>query len=99
MIEARIVLLLWALPVLGQLDRIPPPSSANPLTRNAAAIEAGQRRFRQLCSSCHGRSVNGLAIVYSPMPCAWSGWFGLWWSRLYSLAALLTATAITKPPA
>ncbi len=44
---------------MSQLDRIPPPSSANPLTRNAAAIESGQRRFRQLCSSCHGRDGEG----------------------------------------
>src|ERR1700730_13169162 len=50
---------LCAVPVMGQLDRIPPPTSANPLTRDAAAIEAGQRRFRQLCSSCHGRDGEG----------------------------------------
>ncbi|MCU1262273.1 MAG: cytochrome c class [Bryobacterales bacterium] len=50
---------LCAVPVMGQLDRIPPPSSSNPLTRDVAAIEAGQRRFRQLCSSCHGRDGEG----------------------------------------
>lgn len=50
---------LSALPAAGQLDRIPPPSSANPLTHNAAAVEAGQKRFRQLCSSCHGRDGEG----------------------------------------
>ena len=49
---------LCAMPGLGQLDRIPPPTS-NPLTRDVAAIEAGQRRFRQLCSSCHGRDGEG----------------------------------------
>ena len=59
MSQAWAVLLLCALPAAGQLDRIPPPSAANPLTRNAAAIEAGQRRFRQLCSSCHGRDGEG----------------------------------------
>lgn len=59
MIQPRSVLLLCALPAMSQLDRIPPPSSANPLTHNAAAIEAGQRRFRQLCSSCHGRDGEG----------------------------------------
>jgi cytochrome c oxidase cbb3-type subunit III len=53
------VLLLCAWQAAGQLDRIPPPSSANPLTRDAAAIEAGQRRFRQVCSSCHGRDGEG----------------------------------------
>lgn len=59
MIKPRVVVFLWALPAVGQLDRIAPPSSANPLTRNAALIEAGQRRFRQLCSSCHGRDGEG----------------------------------------
>ena len=53
------VVLLIAFPAMGQLDRIPPPSVGNPLTRNAAAIDAGQRRFRQLCSSCHGRDGEG----------------------------------------
>ncbi len=59
MFKPQIALFLCAVPALGQLDRIPPPSAANPLTRNAAAIEAGQRRFRQLCSSCHGRDGEG----------------------------------------
>jgi cytochrome c oxidase cbb3-type subunit 3 len=53
------LLLACALPLAGQLDRIPPPTSANPLTRNVAAIEGGQKRFRQLCSSCHGRDGEG----------------------------------------
>lgn len=48
-----------AVPLVAQLDRIPPPTTSNPLTRNAAAIEAGQGRFRQLCSSCHGRDGEG----------------------------------------
>lgn len=53
------LLFVCAFPAMGQLDRIPPPNSANPLTRNAAAVEAGQRRFRQLCASCHGRDGEG----------------------------------------
>ena len=51
--------LLCAYPLMGQLDRIPPPTSSNPLTRNVATIEAGQKRFRQLCTSCHGRDGEG----------------------------------------
>src|SRR5450432_3537327 len=51
--------LLFGIPAMGQLDRIPPPTSSNPLTRDAAAVDAGQRRFRQLCSSCHGRDGEG----------------------------------------
>jgi cytochrome c oxidase cbb3-type subunit 3 len=54
-----VVLFVTAFPAIGQLDRIPPPNSANPLTRNAAAVDAGQRRFRQLCASCHGRDGEG----------------------------------------
>jgi cytochrome c oxidase cbb3-type subunit III len=53
------VVLLRALPAMAQLDRIPPPNAANPLTRNAASVEAGQKRFRQLCASCHGRDGEG----------------------------------------
>ncbi len=59
MMRLEAVLLLSALPSVAQLDRIPPPSSVNPLTRDAAALEAGQRRFRQLCSGCHGRDGEG----------------------------------------
>ena len=51
--------LVCAAPMGAQLDRVPPPSSANPLTHNAAAVDAGQKRFRQLCSSCHGRDGEG----------------------------------------
>jgi len=36
-----------AAPLAAQLDRIPPPSATSPLARNAASVEAGQRRFRQ----------------------------------------------------
>jgi len=57
--KLKAALLFCALPAIGQLDRIPLPSSANPLTHNTAALEAGQRHFRQLCSSCHGRDGEG----------------------------------------
>ena len=51
--------LLYPAYLIAQLDRIPPPSPSNPLTRNVASIDAGQKRFRQLCSSCHGRDGEG----------------------------------------
>ena len=51
--------LLYPAYLIAQLDRIPPPSPSNPLTRNVATIDAGQKRFRQLCSSCHGRDGEG----------------------------------------
>jgi mono/diheme cytochrome c family protein len=49
-----------ATPLVAQLDRIPPPSATSPLARNAASVEAGQRRFRQLCATCHGRDGEGV---------------------------------------
>src|SRR5947209_9703520 len=33
--------------------------SEHPLVKNAAAVEAGERRFGQLCSSCHGPRGEG----------------------------------------
>lgn len=51
--------LLLAAPLAAQLDRIPPPNATSPLARNAASVEAGQVRFRQLCASCHGRDGEG----------------------------------------
>src|SRR5690242_20358705 len=51
--------LLYPAYLIAQLDRIPPPSPSNPLTRNVATIDAGQKRFRQLCTSCHGRNGEG----------------------------------------
>src|SRR5579862_3723182 len=59
MILLIVILLVAALPVAAQLDRIPPPSNADPLARNAGSVEAGQQRFRQLCSTCHGRDGQG----------------------------------------
>ena len=53
------LLLTGVAPLLAQLDRIPPPNTNSPLLRNPASIEAGQRRFRQLCASCHGRNGEG----------------------------------------
>jgi cytochrome c oxidase cbb3-type subunit 3 len=43
----------------GQLGRTGPPSAANPLARDQAAVEAGQKQFQQLCTGCHGRSGQG----------------------------------------
>ena len=46
-------------PALAQLGRTGPPSAANPLVRNPQAVAAGEQRFHQLCSSCHGRNGGG----------------------------------------
>jgi cytochrome c oxidase cbb3-type subunit 3 len=35
------------------------PVSENPLVKNRAAVEAGERRFKQLCASCHGTRGEG----------------------------------------
>jgi cytochrome c oxidase cbb3-type subunit 3 len=43
----------------AQLDRVGPPSSNNALLKNPAAVEAGQKRFLQLCSGCHARNGEG----------------------------------------
>lgn len=43
----------------AQLDRAAPPSTANPLTRDTARVEAGSILFREHCTGCHGRSGEG----------------------------------------
>jgi cytochrome c oxidase cbb3-type subunit 3 len=43
----------------AQLDRVGPPNSNNSLLKNRAAVEAGQRRFLQLCAGCHARNGEG----------------------------------------
>jgi putative heme-binding domain-containing protein len=35
------------------------PVSVNPLAQNKAAVEAGERRFKQLCTGCHGARGEG----------------------------------------
>jgi cytochrome c oxidase cbb3-type subunit III len=49
------------LPCLGlaQLDRVGPPNSNYALLKNPAAVEAGQKRYLQLCSGCHARNGEG----------------------------------------
>src|SRR5215471_20366507 len=59
MSNSLLLLLASVAPLAAQLDRIPPPNMTSPLLRDAAAIEAGQQRFRQLCTSCHGRNGEG----------------------------------------
>src|SRR6516164_8411957 len=54
-----LLLLAIAAPLAAQLDRIPPPNMTSPLLRDPAAIQAGERRFSQLCTSCHGRNGEG----------------------------------------
>jgi cytochrome c oxidase cbb3-type subunit III len=56
--------LLWTfvlLPCLclAQLDRVGPPNSNYALLKNPAAVEAGQKRYLQLCSGCHARNGEG----------------------------------------
>ena len=45
--------------LFAQLDRVGPPNSNYALLKNRAAVEAGQRRFLQLCSGCHARNGEG----------------------------------------
>ena len=43
----------------------------NPVPKNAAAIERGQKLFQQFCASCHGKSGRGdgpLAAALTPKP-------------------------------
>ena len=56
--------LRWAIAIVpclafAQLDRVGPPNSNYALLKNRAAVEAGQRRFLQLCSGCHARNGEG----------------------------------------
>jgi putative heme-binding domain-containing protein len=46
-------------PLFAQLDRAGLPNTSNPLAQNSARVEAGSVRFRQLCTSCHGRNGEG----------------------------------------
>ncbi|MFL6450519.1 MAG: c-type cytochrome [Bryobacteraceae bacterium] len=43
----------------AQLDRSGPPTTANPLARDTASVEAGGNLFRQYCTGCHGRGGEG----------------------------------------
>jgi putative heme-binding domain-containing protein len=45
--------------LFAQLDRVGPPNSNYALLKDRAAVEAGQRRFLQLCSGCHARNGEG----------------------------------------
>jgi putative heme-binding domain-containing protein len=51
--------LLLSYSALAQLGRTGLPSAANPLARDPKAVAAGEQRFQQLCSSCHGRGGEG----------------------------------------
>ena len=52
-------LLTLSLPAFSQLGRTGLPSAANPLALDAKAVEAGEQRFQQLCTGCHGRGGVG----------------------------------------
>jgi cytochrome c oxidase cbb3-type subunit 3 len=54
-----LALSLAAAPLLAQLDRAGLPNTSNPLAQDAARVEGGSRRFRQLCTTCHGRDGEG----------------------------------------
>jgi putative heme-binding domain-containing protein len=56
--------LRWTIALLpclcvAQLDRVGPPTSNYALLKNPAAVEAGQKRYLQLCSGCHARNGEG----------------------------------------
>lgn len=58
------MILRWTLALapcllFAQLDRVGPPNSNYALLKNRAAVDAGQRRFLQLCSGCHARNGEG----------------------------------------
>jgi cytochrome c oxidase cbb3-type subunit 3 len=54
------VIAAFAVRILSaQLGRPAPPTSANPLARDQAAVAAGQQRFQQHCTGCHGRTGEG----------------------------------------
>jgi cytochrome c oxidase cbb3-type subunit III len=57
--EVLAALLMLSLPALCQLGRMAPPSAVNPLALDAKAVEAGEQRFQQLCTGCHGRGGVG----------------------------------------
>lgn len=59
--SSRVRWIIALLPYLAfaQLDRVGAPNSNYALLKNPAAVEAGQRRFLQLCSGCHGRGGEG----------------------------------------
>jgi mono/diheme cytochrome c family protein len=59
MINRFLFLLTAAVPLSAQLDRIPPPNTTRPQLRNTQSVENGQRRFRELCTGCHGREGQG----------------------------------------
>lgn len=48
-----------ALNLAAQLDRSGPPTTANPLARDTASVEAGGNLFRRYCTGCHGRDGEG----------------------------------------
>src|SRR5580692_2259714 len=54
-----VLVIILSYSALAQLGRTGLPSAANPLARDPKAVAAGEQRFQQLCSSCHGRSGEG----------------------------------------
>ncbi len=54
-----VAILALSLPAFCQLGRTGPPSTANPLASDTKAVEAGEQRFQQLCTGCHGREGVG----------------------------------------
>ena len=54
-----VAILTLSLPAFCQLGRTGPPSTANPLASDTKAVVAGEQRFQQLCTGCHGRGGVG----------------------------------------
>jgi cytochrome c oxidase cbb3-type subunit 3 len=57
--QIAVVLLTLSFPAFCQLGRTAAPTTANPLVLDAKAVEAGEQRFQQLCTGCHGRGGVG----------------------------------------
>lgn len=55
----RLTFILAPCLLFAQLDRVGPPNSNYALLKDRAAVEAGQRRFLQLCAGCHARNGQG----------------------------------------
>jgi cytochrome c oxidase cbb3-type subunit III len=57
--QIAVALLTLSFPAFCQLGRTAAPTTANPLALDARAVEAGEQRFQQLCTGCHGRGGVG----------------------------------------
>ena len=67
-------MIVWIPVALFAHERNAPEEAAqrpNPVPKDAAAIERGQKLFEQFCSNCHGKTGQGdgpLAAALNPKP-------------------------------